>query len=135
MILCCTFCLVALAWSGCFDGEFHDPWREQKLPSGKSVKIKSLQIAWGIEHDEPRSPEKDCFNLMFVYSAPAASAEAHAQEAKEVFELIRPISEQWGFKRAEVMAYFAPEHDVHYDAFSFERSAAGEWSGKFDRHF
>src|SRR6185369_7280874 len=119
-----AICLVAVMWSGC--GEFHEPWREQKLSSGRSVKIKSLQIAWGAEHDEPRSPERDCFVLQFVYIAPEAGDDAHEREAKEVFELIRPVSEQWGFTNAELMAYSTVEPDRHYDLFFFQRGSDGK---------
>lgn len=127
--------VMAFAWSGCGgDGGFHEPWREQKLPNGGNVKVKSLQIAWGVEHDEPRKPERDCFVLQFVYAAPEAGEEAHAQEAKGVFELIRPISEQWGFASAELMAYATVEPDRHYDLFFFERGADGKWSSRLERH-
>src|SRR4051812_17946744 len=92
MLQLSAICLVVLMSGGCGAGEFHEPWREQKLPSGKSVKIKSLQIAWGVEHDEPRQPEKDCFVLQFVYAAPEAGDDGHERESKEVFELIRSVS-------------------------------------------
>ncbi|HVU15289.1 MAG TPA: hypothetical protein VHD32_00075 [Candidatus Didemnitutus sp.] len=124
---------LALFWSGCGE-EFHEPWRDQALASGKTVKVKSLQIAWGVEHDEPRSPQKDCFVLQFVYAAPDAGDDAHAREAKEVFELIRPVSEQWGFTSAELMAYSTTEPDRHYDLFFFQRDADGKWASKLDRH-
>jgi hypothetical protein len=126
--------LMICAWTGCGDGVFHEPWREQKLPNGQSVKIKGLLMAWGVEHDEPRRPEQDCFVLQFVYNAPAAGAEAHEREAKDVFELIRPLSEQWGFTNAEVMAYATVEPDRHYDLFFFERGADGKWSTRLERH-
>jgi hypothetical protein len=124
---------IVLVWYGC-GGEFHTPWREQKLPSGKSVKITSLQIAWGVEHDEPRSPDRDCFVLQFVYTAPDANDDAHEQEAKEVFELIRPASELWGFTMGELMAYSTIEPGRHYDLFLFQRSSDGKWSSKLEHH-
>lgn len=124
---------MAFAWSGC-GGEFHEPWREQALPSGKTVKVKSLQIAWGVEHDEPRAPERDCFVLQFVYAAPGAGDEAHVREAREVFELVRPVSEQWGFASAELMAYASVEPDRHYDLFFFEKTPEGKWSSRLERH-
>lgn len=122
-----------LSSSGC-GGDFHEPWREQKLPGGGSVKVKSLQIAWGVEHDEPRKPERDCFVLQFVYNAPNAGDDGHAREAKDVFELIHPISEQWGFSSAELMAYASTEPDRHYDLFFFERTPDGKWSSRLERH-
>lgn len=126
--------LVVLGWCGC-GGEFHEPWREQKLPSGKSVKIKSLQIAWGVEHDEPRHAERDCFVLQFVYAAPEAGDEARARQVEGVFELIRPISEQWGFATAEIMAYSTVEPSRHYDLFVFQRNSDGKWSSKLEHRF
>ena len=128
-----TSSLIVLVWYGC-GGEFHTPWREQKLPSGKSVNVTSLQIAWGVEHDEPRSPERDCFVLQFVYTGPEADDEAHEQEAKEVFELIRSTSELRGFSNAELMAYSTIEPGRHYDLFLFQRSSDGKWSRKLERH-
>jgi hypothetical protein len=58
----------------------------------------------------------------------------HPREAKEVFELIRPVSEQWGFTSAELMAYATIELDRHYDLFLFERASDGKWSSKLERH-
>jgi hypothetical protein len=127
--------LFVLAWTGGCGGEFHEPWREQKLPGGKSVKVKSLQIAWGVEHDEPRHAERDCFVLQFVYTVPDGGDEVHYREAKQVFELIRSISEQWGFTSAELMAYSTSEPSRHYDLFVFQQSAAGDWSSKLEHRF
>ncbi len=129
-----AFCVVAFVWCGC-GGEFHEAWRDQTLASGKSVKVKSLQIAWGVEHDEPRHADRDCFVLQFVYGAPQGGDEALAREAKEVFELIRPISEQWGFASAELMAYSTVEASRHYDLYLFQRSADGTWSSKLQYRF
>jgi hypothetical protein len=132
VILQLLFGVAVLSWCGC--GQSREPWREQKLPSGNSVKIKSLQIAWGVEHDEPRRPERDCFVLQFVYRAPGADDDAHDREAKDVFELIRPISELWEFTSAELMAYSSVQPDRHYDLFVFQRGPDGKWSSKLDRH-
>jgi hypothetical protein len=108
-------------------------WRDQKLPSGRTVQVTAVQLAWGVEHDEPRQPDMDCFTLRFVYSEPEADAAAHEQEAREVFELLRLVSEQWGLKHAEVMGYLALDKDRPYDIYIFQRGSDGKWSGKFER--
>jgi hypothetical protein len=107
-------------------------WREQKLPSGKSVKVTSFLLVWGAEHDE-RIPNNDCLALEFVYTNPDADEEAHEREASEVFELIRPVSEQWGFATATVAAFAAVERARHYDFFIFRRGADRKWSCKRER--
>jgi len=63
-------------------GNFHQPWREQKLPSGRTVKVTAFHLAWGIEHDE-RDPGKDSFDMEFVFQTPDAADEAREKEAKE----------------------------------------------------
>src|SRR6266480_748438 len=92
-----------------------------EAPSGRSVKVTSCLLVWGAEHDE-RFPSNDCFALEFVYTDPDANDEAHEQEAKEVFELIRPVSEQWGFATATVAAFSTIERGRWYDLFIFERN-------------
>ncbi len=111
---------------GC-SGDFHSVWREQTLPSGKVVKVTSMNLVWGVEHDE-RSPEKDCFSMEFVSNQPQAEPAAREQEAREVFELMRPVSEQWGFKHAEMAGFPTIQRKGHYDRFYFERGADGQWS-------
>src|ERR1043166_3638189 len=94
------FALVgAIFLLSCGCSENRPLWREQKLPSGRSVKVTSFLLAWGAEHDE-RIPSNDCLALEFVYSTANASAEVREGEAKEVFELIRPASELWGLTTA-----------------------------------
>lgn len=123
------FC-AGLFLSGCSD---HSAlWREQKLPSGRTVKVMSTQLAWGSEHEE-RIQSNDCFVLEFVYTNPEATEEARESEAKEVFELIRPISEQWGFTVATLSAYKVPERRPGYDFYIFQRGADGRWSCKKEK--
>lgn len=54
--------IVAVASLGCMGdgGAFQELTREQRLPSGKAVKIVSCQFAWGVEHHE-RHPTQDGF--------------------------------------------------------------------------
>lgn len=102
-------------------------WHDQLLPSGKTVKILSFNLAWGIEHDD-RDAGKDCFALEFVSADPAANAAAREQEAREVFELIRPGSELWGFKTAVLSGRTSVARRGGYDIFTFTRGAEGPWS-------
>jgi hypothetical protein len=46
----------------------------------------------------------------------------------EVFELIRPLSEQWGLPTATVTALRSADRTGTWDVFAFERSASGAWS-------
>ena len=46
----------------------------------------------------------------------------------EVFELIRPLSEQWGMKLATVAALRTPERTGTWDVYIFRRSVSGDWS-------
>jgi hypothetical protein len=127
LVFSVTFALLSC---GCSDE--HKLWREQKLPSSRSVKVTSCLLVWGSEHDE-RIASNDCFALDFVYTSPDANNEAHEQEAKEVFELIRPVSELWGFTTATVTAFPTIERERHYDFFIFERSSDGRWSVKCEK--
>lgn len=116
--------LAAALLSGC--GEYRTLTHDQKLPSGRTVKIVSTQLAWGVEHDE-RFPDKDSFSLEFLTSYPNGEASAREQEAREVFELIRPLSEQWGLKIASVSSLENTERRGRTVIFNFERQPSGEW--------
>ncbi len=126
-VLCLTG---VLAWSiGCVgsQGGFHQPVREQRLPSGRVVKVVSCLLAWGVEHDE-RHPDQDAFAIEYLSSVPRVPPQELEREALEVFELIRPISEHWGLSTATVAALRSPERTGNYDVYAFTRSAAGTWS-------
>lgn len=110
---------------GCFVGQ--PIWHDQQLPSGKTVKILSFNLAWGIEHDV-RDAGKDCFTLEFVQADPNADPAAKEREAREVFELIRPGSELWGFKTAVLSGRPSVARNSGYDIFTFTRGADGKWS-------
>ena len=101
--------------------------REQRLPSGKVVKVVSCLFAWGVEHDE-RHPDQDAFALEYLSATPRVPPEGLESEAVEVFELIRPVSEQWGLSTATVSALRTPDRTGTYDVFAFKRSAGGAWS-------
>jgi hypothetical protein len=46
----------------------------------------------------------------------------------EVFELIRPISEHWGFRSASLLAFRTVHCGGDYDLFMFKRAEDGKWS-------
>jgi hypothetical protein len=75
-----------------------------------------------------RHPDQDSFALEYLSSVPREPRAGLDREVEEVFELIRPVSEQWGFSIASVTALRTPERTGTYDAFVFRRSAAGTWS-------
>ena len=110
-------------------GDYHQVWHNQVLPSGKMVKITSFHLVWGVEHDE-RDPGKDCFALEFVFTNPQADPQVHEQEAWEVFELIRPISELWGFNTATLAGFPTTQRKGAYDLFVFNRPPDGKWSSQ-----
>ncbi len=117
--------LMLILCGGCTNLE--QPWREQKLPSGKAVKVTLFQLVWGAEHDE-RRPNDDCLALEFVMTNPAADADAREAEALDVFELVRPVSEQWGFRTASLAGFQSTRRKGAYDLYSFRRNADGSWS-------
>lgn len=102
-------------------------FREQRLASGKIIKVTSFLLAWGIEHNE-RFPEQDSLSLEYVSSMPDADSELIDKEALEVFELVRPISEQWGFKNATLSAFPSTARKGQYYIFSFKQTPNGSWS-------
>jgi hypothetical protein len=111
---------------GC-DGPFHTPWHAETLASGNTIKVTSLNLVWGAEHDE-HTLGKDCFAIEYVTSYPNADAKQREAEVAEVFELVRPASEQWGFREATVAAIPTLEHRGPYDLYWFRRQADGHWS-------
>lgn len=111
---------------GC--SESRPVWREQKLPSGGQVKVLFVTLAWGVDHDpRERYPNNDEFTLWYVTTLPDGSPQDREREALDVFELIRPISEQWGLKSATLSAYRTPQRERYYDLFIFKRGDNGKW--------
>jgi hypothetical protein len=106
---------------------FHTLWHDQVLPSGKTIKVTSFHLVWGIEHDE-RNADNDSFALEYVSAVPKADLAAQEQEALEVFELIRPVSELWGFKSAYISGFATVERKGGYEIFTFKRGPDGQWS-------
>ena len=120
--------LVALCF-GCGDSSdgFRQPTSEQRLPSGKVIKVTSCLLVWGVEHQE-RHTNQDSFALEYVSALSHSASQELDREAIEVFELIRPISEQWGFSTASVAAFPSAERTGQYNQFIFSRSSDGRWS-------
>ena len=118
---------------GCGDssGVFRPPVRVQRLPSGGTVQVTSCLLVWGADHDE-RHPDEDSFALEYVSARLTSSPHDLDREALEVFELIRPISEQWGFSTASLSAFPSVERTGRYEVYNFSRAAGGTWS--FTRH-
>jgi hypothetical protein len=108
-------------------GHYRSVWHDLKLPSGKIVKVTSFNLVWGVEHDD-RDATKDCFALEFVSANPQAEPRLREAEAAEVFELIRPVSEQWGFQAASIAGFPTLERKGRYDIYRFERQRDGKWS-------
>ncbi len=117
--------LLLPALFGCSGGR--PLWHDQLLPSGKTIKVTSFNLVWGVEHDE-RDADKDCFALEFVSADPTADGASHEREALEVFELIRPTSELWGFKTAVISGFPSVERKGRYEIFIFTRGSEGQWS-------
>lgn len=108
--------------------DYNSPlFREQHLISGKTIKVISFLLAWGIEHSE-RFPEQDGFSLEYVSSILDTDSELIDKEAVEVFELIRPVSEQWEFKSATLSAFRSTARNGQYYIFAFTQAANGAWS-------
>jgi hypothetical protein len=106
---------------------------ETKLPSGKMVKVTMCNLVWGVGHDESeRDAGLDQFELDLVSSMPGADLQARAQEVWEAFELIRPVSEQWGLRKATISAFPSTRRKGPYDIYAFQRGADGKWT--VDRH-
>ena len=111
----------------CGCGDYQPVWREQRLPSGGSVKVTSFNLVWGAEHDD-HAIGGDCFSMEYVTARPNDDPKSRAKEAVEVFELIRPASELWGFRSAEVACFPTVNRKGHYDLYLFVREADGKWS-------
>jgi hypothetical protein len=119
--------LVAVA--GCNYGgpPFRTPWHAEKLASGSTIQVTSFNLVWGAEHDD-HALGKDCFAIEYVALHSDADAAQRQAEASEVFELVRPVSEQWGFAEATVAAIPTLDHRGPYDLYWFRRQADGHWS-------
>jgi hypothetical protein len=117
--------------SGCERSEspFRTLFHDETLASGKTVKVTMLALVWGGRPgDDGCTMGGDCFHLEFVSNDPKAELPKRTVEAQQVFELIRPSSEQWGFTNAEILGFKQLERTGDYDLFEFDRATNGNWS-------
>ena len=124
--------LLLMLIAGCdalFGGPFHTPWHDEKLASGSTIKVTRFDLVWGNEHDD-HALGGDCFAIEYVTAHSGADTKQREAEAAEVFELVRPVSEQWGFREATVAAIPTLEHRGLYDLYWFQRQTDGHWSSK-----
>ncbi|MGC3988659.1 MAG: hypothetical protein QM796_03025 [Chthoniobacteraceae bacterium] len=128
LLVCLSLTVMGLAFSGCGDSEWQPVWHEEKLPSGRTVKVTACNLVWGVEHDEPRATEKDCFAMEYVSAIPQAPLPEREAEAKEVFELIRATSEKWGLHTATLAGFPTLTRKGHYDFYLFEQQPGGAWT-------
>ena len=102
---------------------FHD----QRLPSGKVVKVTMCNFAWGVDHSD-RHARDDFFVLEYVSTLPHTDLASVDRETLEAFELIRPISELWGLNMANVSAFPSVQRKGRYFVYIFSRSSDGKWN-------
>ena len=119
--------LLLICVAGCDGGPFRTLSHAEKLASGSTIQVTSFNLVWGAEHDE-HTLGKDCFAIEYVALHPDADASHRQAEATEVFELVRPVSEQWGFAEATVAAIPTLDHRGPYDVYWFRRQTDGHWS-------
>lgn len=129
MIWRICFLVSAFAFlAGCGETYRH-VWHEETLSSGAKIKVTSFNLVWGAEHDD-HALGGDCFSIEYVVSDPGADVQHREAEAALVFELLRPVSEQWAFSSAQMLAFPTLERRGRYDLYLFERQADGHWSSK-----
>jgi hypothetical protein len=109
------------------DGGGKLPVHEQVLASGKTVKIIAFHLAWGVEHDE-RFADRDTLALEYISPLVLTNKGALDSEVTEVFELIRPVSEQWKFPHASISAFSSIERKGKYWIYTFNRGPTGAWN-------
>ena len=85
----------------------------------------SFNLVWGIERGE-RDARQDCLALRFVSADPRGDPAAQELEAWEPFELIRAVTELWGFKSASIVALPSVEWKGCYEVFNFTRGPDGQ---------
>ena len=119
--------VLATAWLAGCGGPFRPLWHDTKLPSGRTIKVTSFNLVWGVEHDD-RDVSQDSFALEYVMTDPDAAPAQREAEAAEVFELVRAASEQWGFRTATLAAFRQAERKGRYDLYVYTRQADGRWS-------
>lgn len=100
--------------------------RQQRLQSGKTVSITGVNLTFGARDNVGN----DSFRVEYTCSNPQGSQQDLNTEASEVFDLIRPISEQWGLKTASLEAFPTEKHTGKFTAYHFKRQANGQWASE-----
>lgn len=118
--------LASLIVAGC-DDQFHTLWHGETLATGSAIKVTSFNLVWGIEHED-REVDKDSFALEYVMADRSPDPVRREAEALQAFELMRAVSEQWGFHTASLAAFPTLERKGHYDSYLFEQQSDGHWS-------
>jgi hypothetical protein len=125
----CVPLLMLLASCDSSIGPFRTAWHPEKLASGSTIKVTEFDLVWGAGHgDDDHVMGPDCFKITYVTQLPGADEKQRQAEALQAFELVRPISEQWGLRTAEVGAIPTLEHRGPYDVYHFRQAADGSWS-------
>jgi len=114
-----------------YDAKIPMTYYEQAAPSGGKIKLVSFNLSRGMEHGV-RYASQDCFYMEYICDVPQASQESKDKEALAVFDLIRPVSEQWGFKTAVLSAYLTTSRKGPFDDYRFTQKSDGTWH--VDRH-
>ena len=121
--------LLLLAGCNGADSPFHTPWHPETLASGSTIKVTAFDLVWGAGHgDDDHVMGPDCFKITYVTALSGTNIQQRDTEALQVFELVRPISEQWGLHTAEVAAIPTLEHRGSYDVYEFQQKPDGSWS-------
>ena len=110
-------------------GPFRTAWHPEKLASGSTIKVTAFDLVWGAGHgDDDHVMGPDCFKITYVTALSGADIAQRDAEALQVFELVRPVSEQWALRSAEVAAIPTLEHTGPYDVYEFQQKPDGSWS-------
>ena len=111
-----------------YDAKMPMVYREQSLPSGRMLQVVSFSLRWDTGDHDMLNTSGDGFVLECI--APQKEPQIEEWEILAVFELIRPISEQWGFKTASIDVFPSTQRKGTHSVFVFRRSADGKWSFK-----
>lgn len=121
--------IIVLVCVGCRIGESVDSVngsREQILSSGNKVKITGLNLAFG----DRASGSQDVMVLSYQTLYVEKVSSDRNKEAHEVFELIRPLCEQWRLSGADLMAFQKNNGKGDFWAIRFRRGTDGRWNAE-----
>ena len=115
--------IFALLGCGEVTSAFPRTMRNQILPNGNHIILVDVNFLFS-----GRNTGNDSFSIQYIENNQNSDAQTKLEEAKEVFELIRPTSELWGLNEAEIMAF--PNLKIRNKAitYRFKRTNDGKWS-------